>query len=88
MSDTRYPIPVSHHVLRASDLAPMVVLPDGTRMTLDDWKQARITKAEYDRLSALKRQEKAADEASGRLTWNPALGTYEDTSTQEEPSWM
>lgn len=84
---TTYAMPYSHLTMRASDLATMVVLLDGTEVTLADWKEMRVTPEEYKRLTAIKVERRNADVRSGNLTWDANLQTYTDTSVQEEPSW-
>lgn len=47
-------VPFSH-IVKGRDLKPLVVLLDGTRLPLDEWKVTRISEEEYFALMRKKR---------------------------------
>jgi len=72
MTDTTYTAPVVawHTTL---DRGTVAVLPDGRRITVAEWRDLRISREEYTRLAALKRENhplsiQAYDENTGYST--------------------
>lgn len=76
----KYALPVTAW-LTATDGTRIAVIPDGRRMTMDEWKTTRVTPEEYSTLVRIKR-------STDTREWDPNLETFVDTYVQEEPDYI
>lgn len=72
-----YALPVTAwHI--ATDGTRIAVIPDGRRLTVDEWKTTRVTPEQYANLAALKRGQTGE--------YDPIAGEYIEPA-QEEPNF-
>lgn len=79
MTDKTYAMPTAGWATAVGG-GRLAILPDGSRVTVEEWKQMRVTPDEFYRLMALKRQ-------TDRSGWDPINQTPTEPDI-EEPDYF